>query len=157
MDSTEKERVVDRFPRKPDQLLAVLIALQDNNPQNYLSEEDLDLAARHVNVTKARVYGVTGYYSMLSTVPRGRHILRVCRSPVCRMVGGDAVESVLVEQLKVDPGGTTADRAVTLEHTECLGRCHQAPVIMIDATVHGPVDGKKATELAGRLQQGERS
>ncbi len=58
----------------------ILHALQDNHPQNYLTEEALSDAAKYLKLTKSSVYGVAKYYSMFSLKPRGKYIIRVCVS-----------------------------------------------------------------------------
>lgn len=147
MRPAAKRHVFEAIPARPHNLLSLLIALQDAEPRNYLSEEDMQAAAQHVNVTKARVYGMVGYYSMLSATPRGRHIIRVCRSPVCRMLGAFDLVEALERELQIAVGETTEDGAFSLEYTECLGRCTQSPAMMIDQRVYGPVDRQKLQKI----------
>lgn len=111
--------------------------------------------ARYLNVTKARVYGVAGYYSMLSTVPRGRHIVRVCRSPVCRMFGAFDLAAQLERELGIRFGETTEDGLFTLEFSECLGRCNHSPTMMVGSRFYGRLDEEKIRYIIDYLRRGE--
>lgn len=139
----ETNEICSKYPPTSDHLLSLLIDLQRHNPENYLSEEELSAAAGYMNVTKARVYGVAGYYSMLSLKPRGRHIIRVCRSPVCRMLGAFDIAAELEKMVGTGFGETSEDGVFTLEYTECLGRCNHSPTMMVDEKFYGLLDSEK--------------
>ena len=143
MKIMERNEIFSRYPPSADKLLSLLIDLQAHNPRNYLAEEDLTDAARYMNVTKARVYGVAGYYSMLSMKPRGRHVVRVCRSPICRMFGAFDIAQELEKMLGISFGDTTADGEFTLEYSECLGRCNHSPTMMVGSKFYGLLDADK--------------
>ena len=131
-------------------MLAILHALQDSNPYNYLDGEDLKAAADYLNTTMSHVYGVATYYSMYSVKPRGKYIIRACNSPVCSMEGSFNIIEELRRLLGVDIGETTSDRLFTLELTECLGHCASAPVIMINKEIYGNLDREM---LAGLIEK----
>lgn len=126
---------IKQYPPEKHNLLQILHALQDAHPENYLTPEALSETARYLNTTKAQIYGVAGYYTMFSLKPRGRHIIRVCVSPVCEMVKSQLIVDELRKQLHIDVGDTTADRLFTLEFSECLGQCQEAPSMMINQKV----------------------
>jgi len=124
-------------------VLLILHDIQNNNPQNYLSKKDLSLVARHLNTTLATIYGIASYYTMFSLKPRGKHIIRICRSPVCHLAGVVDVITELTKILKIDVGKTTPDRRFTLETTACLGQCDSAPAMMVDDVLCGNLTAKK--------------
>lgn len=126
---------IKQYPPEKHNLLQILHALQDAHPENYLTPEALSETARYLNTTKAQIYGVAGYYTMFSLKPRGRHIIRVCVSPVCEMVKSQLIVDELRKQLHIDVGDTTADKLFTLEFSECLGQCQEAPSMMINQKV----------------------
>ena len=145
------------YPPARDNILLILHWLQDRNPRNYLSPKDLELTAAYLNTTLASVYGVASYYSMFSLKPRGRHVIRVCRSPVCHMMAAQELLHELVDNLGIDPGHTTADGLFTLERTECIGRCDQAPAMMIDQAVYLNMTGGRVGVVIDRIRQVERA
>ncbi len=86
---------------------------------------------------------MVGFYSFFSTVPRGKHVVRVCLGTACYVRGGVAVLDALKKDLAIDVGGTTDDRNFSLEVGRCFGACGLAPVIMIDDDVHHRVKPKR--------------
>ena len=130
----------------------ILHAIQKARPQHYISREDMRWVSRYLKISLSTVYGVVHYYSMFSELPRGRHIIRVCQSPVCRMMGTGAVAASLEDVLGAPVGAVTADGNFSVEPTECLGHCERAPVMMIDEAVHGPLTHAKIKAIIGALR-----
>ena len=133
-------RILESFQPEKDNLLGILHKVQDSNPNNYLSGEDMKEVAKYLNTSYSHIYGVATYYTMFSVKPRGRYIIRLCNSPVCNMEGSNTVLDRLIEILGVEPGETTDNMLFTLETTECLGRCAESPGIMINEDFYGSVD-----------------
>lgn len=148
-----KHEVFQKFPRSPDVLLALLHALQQANPQNYLTPEDLQLAAEYLGLPLSQVHDSVSFYTMFSLRPRGRHILRVCASPNCHLLGSWSVIEELQKILGVGVGETTPDGLFTLEVTSCLGACGVAPVMMVDEEVFGNLTPEKVREIVGRVRE----
>lgn len=110
---------------------------------NWLSPEALKAAAARYGLSGAAVKGVASYYSMLSLKPRGRTLVRLCASPVCRMAGSLDLLSVAAEATGAEPGGSSSDGAFSLETVQCLGRCAGAPAMMVGETVYGRLDPER--------------
>ena len=130
-----------------ENVLLILHEFQNSNPQHYLPEEDLAKIARYLNVPYSAIYGVASYYTMFSLTPRGRHIIRVCHSPVCQMADSNDILVKIRDYLNIDIGATTADGLFTLETTECLGQCDTAPGMSIDENYYGNLTGKKINHI----------
>ncbi|MBU0595508.1 NAD(P)H-dependent oxidoreductase subunit E [Candidatus Bipolaricaulota bacterium] len=113
-------------------LLERLTEAQRRDPQHHLTDDALRTVAGDLDVGVGFVRGVATFYSMLSERPRGRHVLRVCESPPCRMAGGDDLLATLCEHLALRPGETTPDGEFTLELSSCLGACDQGPAMLVD-------------------------
>ncbi|MDC7232701.1 MAG: NAD(P)H-dependent oxidoreductase subunit E, partial [Spirochaetales bacterium] len=90
---------------------------------------------------------VVSFYSFFSTVPRGRHIIRVCLGTACYVRGGKEVLSSMEKILGIKVGETTADRQFSLEVGHCFGACGLAPVVMVDDDVHQRVKPARLREL----------
>lgn len=140
------------FSHERSNLLALLHALQDNNPRNYLTEEALKAVAKHLKVNLSWVFGVAGYYSMFSLVPRGRYIIRTCISPVCNMMGSTCIIETLDKILGIKVGETTSDWLFTVEEAECLGICDVAPAMMVNRTVYGNLTPESVTAIIDELR-----
>ena len=149
-----KKAILERFPRSPDVLLALLHALQRANPQNYLTTEDLALAAEHLGLPLSRVRDAVTFYTMFSLTPRGRHILRVCASPACHLAGAWSVVEELQRQLGIEVGQTTPDGLFTLELTSCIGACGVAPAMMVDEEVVGNLTPARVRAVLLGLREG---
>ena len=108
--------------------------------------------AEYLRLPFSTVYGVATYYSMFSVTPRGKHLIRVCNSPVCHMEGANEVTDDLERLLGVGVGETTPDGLFTIEHTECLGRCGAAPTVLVDETVYGGVNHDKLRSILERYR-----
>jgi NADH-quinone oxidoreductase subunit E len=132
-----RTEILEKHAPRMENVLLILHALQNRNPRNYLPAKDLALVAGYLNTTAASIYGIASYYTMFSLSPRGRHIIRICRSPVCRMDEADELFTALKRILDIDIGQTTPDALFTLETTECLGQCDQAPVMTVDESIYG--------------------
>lgn len=145
--SVDKLKIVQRYPRARDQLLAILHELQRANPRNYLTGEDLRLVAEYLDLPLSQVHDAVTFYSMFSLVPRGRHIIRLCDSPPCHLAGAWSLLAALREELGVGVGETTPDGLFTLELTGCLGVCGVAPAMMIDDEVYGNLDLERLREI----------
>ncbi|MBN1990678.1 MAG: NAD(P)H-dependent oxidoreductase subunit E [Bacteroidales bacterium] len=133
----EKDTSLVKFPPRKDSLLQILHHIQDNHPNQYLSEDCLKATAKYLDLPLSSVYGVAEYYSMFSLKPRGRYIIRICTSPVCGMMGSTPLVEWLKNRLSIGVGETTPDGLFTLEEAECLGRCGKAPSMIINRDFYG--------------------
>jgi NADH-quinone oxidoreductase subunit E len=129
--------ILNKYSPSKDNLLLILHDLQNNNPQQYISTEDIKEVSKFLKLTYSHVFGVATYYSMYSLKPRGKYIFRICNSPVCHMKGSDAVIDEVKKHLSINVGDTTPDGLFTLETTECLGRCGAAPGMIMNENFQG--------------------
>lgn len=128
---------IEKYISEPGGLLKALHELQNKSPNNFLSPEDLQHVSNTFQIPLAKVWGTATFYSLYSTEPRGKYIIRVCESAPCHVVGALDILKMLERLLQIKTGQTTPDGRFTLELTSCLGICGVAPAIMINDTVHG--------------------
>lgn len=152
----DREHLIRKYPAHPGNLIMILHEIQNARPQHFISREDMRWVARYLNLTLSAVYGVVHYYSMFSDLPRGRHVIRICQSPVCRMMGTGSVAAILEDLLDVPVGTVTADGRFSFETVECLGHCDRAPVMMVDETVHGALTHAKINAVIAALRPSPR-
>lgn len=129
-------------------LLPILHAVQ--HEFGYVPEDIIPVIADELNLTRAEVFGVVGFYHDFRKAPAGRHVLKFCRAEACQSVGGRELQAQ-AEALIGGMGATSSDNRVTLEPVYCLGLCAMAPAVMVDGQVHGRVDGERLTEIVGAL------
>jgi NADH:ubiquinone oxidoreductase subunit E len=116
----------------------------------YLPEQALKKIALALGKPFSEVAGVVSFYSFFSTVPRGKHLVRVCLGTACYVRGGKEILASLKQAMNVEVGETTSDRLFSLDVGRCFGACGLAPVIMIDDDVHQRV---KPTQIGKILDQ----
>ncbi len=115
--------------------LPILHALQD--AFGFIPDAAIPMVAEALNLSRAEVFGVVGFYHEFRRHPAGRAVVKLCRAEACQSMGGDALAARARDRLGVDWHGTTPDGAVTLEPVYCLGLCATAPAGMVDGEVVG--------------------
>jgi len=128
-----------------ERLLNMIKAEQTQN--GYVSEEAMAHISRELKLPIGHVYGVTTFYSFLSTEPLGRHVIRICKSVPCFLQNGETVAASIEKELGIAPGETTADGRFTFELTNCIGACDQAPAMLVDDELHGNLTPGKIKKI----------
>jgi NADH:ubiquinone oxidoreductase subunit E len=139
---------VARFGATQDELIPILNDV--NREVGYLPGEALDEISRLLRVPKSHLFSVASFYRMLSTKPRGKHVIQFCESAPCHVAGGREVWLAVKEALMIDEDQTTPDGKWTLTTTSCLGVCGVGPVMMIDDDVFGNVDPKQVPSILAK-------
>lgn len=139
------DEVISMHQGSPGALIPVLQSAQ--NLLGYLPQELLKHISKELRIPYSEVTGVVSFYSFFSTVPRGRHVVRVCMGTACYVRGGKEVLQALSRELKIQVGETTEDRMFSLEIGRCFGACGLAPVVMIGDDVHQRVKPDRIRDL----------
>jgi len=134
-------------------LIAVLEEIQAR--YRYLPPEALMLASERLGVPLSQAYSVATFYHAFSLKPKGRHCLHVCMGTACHVRGSPQVLDRLETKLGVKAGGTTRDRAFTLETVNCLGACALGPIVVTDGEYSGQVTAQKVDTLLKRVMRAE--
>jgi NADH:ubiquinone oxidoreductase subunit E len=135
-----------QYGPKREELIPILSEV--NRRLGYIPREAFEEIAAALRVPKSQLLSVASFYQMLSTQPRGRHVVQFCESAPCHVVGGRQVWEALQEQLQLDSGETSPDRKWTLETVSCLGICGVGPVMIVDEDIYGNL---KPDQVAGIL------
>lgn len=126
----EYQEILAKYADTPGGMIEAFHAIQAE--LSYLPEEAIIEAAKMFGQPAIEAYGVAGFYSMFSTEPRGRNIIRICESAPCHIAGADKVVTALEKALGINMGDSTADGRFTLEFTQCVGQCQATPVITVN-------------------------
>lgn len=121
---------------------------------NFIPPEAAEKVAEMLSLPSSRVYEVLTFYTMFSTHPRGKYLIRFCDSLPCHVTGGKEVIDFLKKELGIEIGQTTSDQMFTLETTGCLGLCGVSPVLMINDEFYGNLTVERTKELIDRLRAG---
>lgn len=132
-DSMVKE-LVDKYGTKRESLLPILQGVYEQ--EHFVSDEAMVSIARNLDLSTADVYGKTTFYAFLDTIPRGKYVIRVCKTIVCDMHNKNLIVETLENILKIKVGETTLNRKFSLLYTNCLGWCHKGPAMLINDDVY---------------------
>ncbi|SHH17174.1 NADH-quinone oxidoreductase subunit NuoE family protein [Thermosipho atlanticus] len=138
-----------------DILIYTLHKIQDKIEKSYIPEHAAQIVSEELNIPISKVYEVLTFYTMFSTKPRGKYVIRVCTSLPCHVVNGKEIIQALKDELKIDFNQTTEDGLFTLEESGCLGLCGVSPVIMINQEYYGDLTPEKVREIIRNLKGGE--
>lgn len=150
------DRIISAIPPAEGSLIPTLQSTQ--NYFGYLPKTGLKEISRRLKIPYSQVSGVVSFYSFFSTVPRGKHLIRVCLGTSCYVRGGKDVLTGFKETLGIGVGETTEDRLFSLEVGRCFGACGLAPVVIIDDDTHQRVKPTRISEIIDfykRMEKGE--
>lgn len=141
------QEIVTRRGNARENLLQILHDIQDASGDNSLHRDALDQLGEIMDLPVAEIVSTASFYTMFSLEPRGKHIIRLCESPPCYIMGSENLLETISEKLGIGIGETTGDGVFTLEATSCLGACGVAPVMSVDDEVYGNLTGQRAAEI----------
>jgi NADH-quinone oxidoreductase subunit E len=118
----------------------------------WVSDEHLAEAAALLGLTPCELDSLATFYSGIYRRPVGRHVITLCDSVSCWIMGSNPVREHLAARLGIDHGQTTPDGRFTLLPCACLGVCEQAPAMMIDDDVWGDLTPEKVEKILAGYQ-----
>lgn len=104
--------------------------------RGWVDDEALKGAAAVLGMSAEQLDGVATFYNLIHRRPVGRHVIKVCDSVSCHIMGYDKLRERLQQKLAVGMGQTTADDRFTLLPIPCLGTCDHAPAMLIGDDLH---------------------
>jgi len=125
-------REVAKYP--PDQKQSAVMACLSivQHEQGWVSAEAEEAVASYLGMPPIAVREVTTFYNMYNQQPVGRFKLNVCTNLPCQLRNGQHALEHLCGRLGIEEGGTTDDGLFTIQKSECLGACADAPVVLVN-------------------------
>ena len=125
-------REVAKYPadQKASAVMACLAIVQ--HEQGFVSRESEEGVAAVLGMPVIAVHEVTTFYNMYNQQAVGRYKLNVCTNLPCALRDGDKALAHLCKKFGVEPYGTSADGRFTVQPSECLGACADAPVMLVN-------------------------
>ena len=148
-------REVAKYPREQAQsaVLACLAIVQ--HEQGYVSAEAEKEVAEYLGMPPIAVHEVTTFYNMYNQQPMGRFKFNVCTNLPCQLRDGQTALEHVCSRLGVEEGGTTGDGLFTVQKSECLGACADAPVMLVnDRQMLSFMSNERLDELIAMLKAG---
>jgi NADH-quinone oxidoreductase subunit E len=137
--------LADKYGRKRENLLHILQGIVEQ--ENYLSDVALTEVARELDMSAAQVYGTATFYTFLDTEPRGKYVVRICRTITCDMKGKNQIIQAVEDTLKIKLGETSQNKKFSLLETNCMGWCHEGPAMLINDQAYTNLTVDKAIEI----------
>jgi NADH-quinone oxidoreductase subunit E len=141
----EIETQFARFPYKQAACIEALTIVQKNN--RWISDEAIAELAEILGMTKEGVDSVATFYSMIYREPVGRHVIHLCDSVSCWVMGYEQLYDHLQKKLGLTYGQTSSDDRFTLLPMNCLGTCDHAPALLVGKDLHQDLTLEKLDEL----------
>lgn len=108
--------------------------------RGWIDDESLREIAEFLEMSPDELDSVATFYNLIHRRPVGRHVIRICSSVSCWVMGYDTLRDRLLKHLGVAPGETTPDGRFTLIPNQCLGTCDRAPAFLVDTDLYQNVD-----------------
>jgi len=142
----EIEREAAHYPTREAVSIDALKIVQKH--RGWVSDESLRDIAKHIGMSPTDLDSIATFYNLIHRRPVGRHVITVCDSVSCWIMGCEQVRERLQQRLGIGLGETTPDNRFTLLPTVCLGCCDRAPALMVDGNLHADLDPENVeTEL----------
>jgi NADH-quinone oxidoreductase subunit E len=120
--------------------------------RRWVSGQSVGDIAEFLGLTSEEVDHVATFYSLIFRQPVGRHVILLCDSVSCYIMGYGPLAEHLSRRLGITWGQTTADGRFTLLPVACLGACDHAPAMMIDDDLHGDLTATKVDEVLAKYE-----
>lgn len=138
------------YPTKRAACIEALKVVQRN--KRWVSDESLKDIADYLDMTVDELDSVATFYSLVFRKPVGRHVILLCDSISCWIVGYVKLYEYLQQKLGISFGETTEDDRFTLLPIPCLGTCDHAPALMIDDDLHRDLSAEKLDAILEKYE-----
>lgn len=133
-EKLEIKKEIKQLPHKQAACIEALKIIQHH--RRWVSDENIHDIAEILEMTPEEVDGVATFYNLVFRKPVGRHVILMCDSISCWVMGYERIQNSIHDQLGIKPGETTGDGKFTLLPIPCLGTCDHAPAMMINDDLH---------------------
>lgn len=149
----ERQEIEHELPHYPDKRAACVEALKIvQRHHGWVSDERLKSLAAMLDMTPDELDGVATFYNLIYRKPVGRHVVLLCNSISCWIMGYEEMRAHMKARLGVELGQTTPDQRFTLLPIVCLGACDHAPVMMVDDDLHHELTPEKVDDILERYR-----
>ena len=140
LSAEELQEIEAELTHYPDRRAVCIDAMKIvQRRRGWVSDECLRDIAELLGMSVDDLDGVATFYNLIFRRPVGRHVIMVCDSVSCWLMGYKRLRQHLTERLGIQFGETTADGRFTLLPIVCLGACDHAPTMMVDDDLHHDV------------------
>ena len=138
------------MPVKKAACIEALKIVQEH--RRWVSDESIKDVAAYMEMSAEELDSVATFYTLIFRKPVGRHIILVCDSVSCWVMGYEQVLTHLMQRLKIKYGETSADDRFTLLPNPCLGTCDCAPAFMVDNDLYRNVTVDQLDDILNKYE-----
>lgn len=143
------DEIIKSHSKDKDPLIPVMKDIQAI--YSTIAPELLSYVAKKLDISEEDAYSSAS--KKFSVDLKGKYVIKVCDGIACHSKKGDELLGFLYKYLGLSPEkNTTDDLLFTVEPSECLHSCGQAPVISVNDTLHPSMTEDKITELITMLR-----
>jgi NADH-quinone oxidoreductase subunit E len=146
----EIEGELTHYPTKQAVCIDAMKIVQRH--RGWVSDESLRDIGELLEMSPADLDGVATFYNLIFRKPVGRHVVMLCDSVSCWIMGYERMREHLTSRLGIEFGETTPDNRFTLLPIVCLGACDHAPAMIVNNNLHGDLDRDKIDRLLEECQ-----
>lgn len=146
----EIEQECAHLPDRESAAIEAMLIVQRR--RGWISDESLAAIAGLLGMSREALDSIATFYNLIFRQPVGRHVVMVCDSVSCYVMGADGLVKRIEEHLGIRLGETTEDDRFTLLPIVCLGACDRAPTLMIDEELIGDVDADQLDAVFARFE-----
>ena len=130
----EIDKELKLVPLKSAACIEALKIIQSH--RGWVSDESISDLAAYLDMSSEELDNVATFYNLIFRKPVGRHVILLCDSVSCYLLGYQKIRNHLEDILGIKYGETTPDNRFTLLPIPCLGTCDHAPAMIIDDDLH---------------------
>jgi NADH-quinone oxidoreductase subunit E len=111
--------------------------------RGFVPDEAVRDIAALLEMTAEELDAIATFYPFIFRRPVGRHVIYICDSVSCWVMGYENIFDRISGSLGIGMGQTTSDSRFTLLPVSCIGACDRAPAMMIDEELYGDLSPEK--------------
>ena len=148
LSAEERQEIEAEMAHYPDKQSVCIDAMRIvQQHRGWVSDESLRDISEFLRMSVDDLDSVATFYNLLFRKPVGKHVIMVCDSVSCWIMGYGKIRERLCSRLAIELGQTTVDNRFTLLPIVCLGACDHAPVMMVDGDLHLDLDNPKIDQV----------
>jgi len=149
-EKQEIDKAIHEVPARKAACIEALKVVQEH--RRWVSDESLKDVAAYMEMSPEELDSVATFYNLIFRKPVGRHVILLCDSISCYVMGYEKLADMIKQRLGIRYGETTLDGRYTLLPNPCLGCCDRAPALMIDHDLYRDVTIDQLEEILNKYQ-----
>ncbi len=155
LSENERREIEEELKHYADKRAVTIEALKVvQQHRGWVSDEGIRDLAEFLEMSPEDLDGVATFYNLIFRKPVGRHVILLCDSVSCWIMGYDRVREHLSARLGIGLGETSADGLFTLLPMVCLGTCDHAPAMMIGEELYQDLTPEKIDQILAGYRDG---